>query len=251
MECHPYFKDDTPLDSPEKELKSSAASISTANTAVVSLSPNDSSFQPGISFFIDAKGIAAIRLPTPSSQLEIPIHHYDGPLAYISTRERKCSGNAILSSPKTGDLISTTYMWGPNRDPTIRLLQSPSPAPPEIKMTGKWISRQQEFVAPNGSAFVWRYVRSKEAEGTLLVLEKKDGSSSGPVRRIAQLVRNEHTRPAGTSGCAAGNGGELVFVQGAELELDEALIIATCILMLKKEVDRRRAIQIAAIAGVI
>lgn len=106
-------------------------------------------------------------------------------------------------------------------------------------------------MAPNGSAFVWRYVRSKEAEGTLLVLEKKDGSSSGPVRRIAQLVRNEHTRPAGTSGCAAGNGGELVFVQGAELELDEALIIATCILMLKKEVDRRRAIQIAAIAGVI
>ena len=33
------------------------------------------------------------------------------------------------------------------------------------------------------------------------------------------------------------------------LELDEAVIVATCLMMLKKEIDRRRMIQLAIIAG--
>ena len=244
MDTHPYFKDDERFKLVVKELKSSAASISTADTAVESLEPHNNSFQPGRSFLIYANGYATIRLPTPPSQLEIPIYHPDGSLAYVSTREKKSSGNAILSCPKIGDLISTSYFFGPSRDPIIRLLQSPSEVPPEIRVSGKWTSRQQTFAAPNGSEFVWRYVR--EPEGKLLVLEIKDNQ-----RRIAQLVRNEHRGPARRCGRSTGKGGELVLAQGAESELDEALIVATCLLMLKKEIDRMRAIQMCQISVII
>ncbi|KAL1956322.1 hypothetical protein VTO42DRAFT_7405 [Malbranchea cinnamomea] len=263
---HPYFRDDERLSLADKELelKSSAASISTTNTAVESLGPENCSFTPGRSFFIGANGVRAIRLPFPSSQLEIPIYHSDGSLAYVSTREKKCSGNAVLSSPKLGDLVSTSYFFGPKRDPVIRLLQSPNsdPLQDEIKVTGKWTSRTQSFVAPNGSTFIWRYVRQKGTtsawdccDGTsrLLVLEKKtdEGPVTGPGQRIAQLVRNKHTRPKGTSKSTAGNGGELVLARDAKLVLDEALIVATCILMLKKEIDRRRALQFMIFCGII
>jgi hypothetical protein len=123
----------------------------------------------------------------------------------------------------------------------------------EIEIMGKWTSRAQAFITPEGSTFEWRYAR-KSDEGAkrakLLVLEKKEGVS-GKRRRIAQLVRNEQTRPQGTSKTTAGNGGELVLDRNASDELDEALVVATCLLMLKKEIDRRRTLQTMVILSAV
>jgi hypothetical protein len=76
-----------------------------------------------------------------------------------------------------------------------------------------------------------------------------DSKSSVPGQRLAQLVRNDQTRPEGTRKSTAGNGGQLIIAPGADTELDEALIVATCLLMLKKEIDRRRLIQFMVLAG--
>ena len=69
---------------------------------------------------------------------------------------------------------------------------------------------------------------------TLLVCEKRDG---GVKERVAQLVRDEGVnREMGVTKTEAGRGGRLDFMGGSE----EVLILMTCLVMLKKEIDRRR-----------
>lgn len=81
-------------------------------------------------------------------------------------------------------------------------------------------------------------------KGTALVL-RLDG------KVIAALIRNEETRTPGTTYLSAGNGGELLL--GPDVNdkdgLGEDLVVATCLLMLKKEIDRRRMVQIMVISG--
>ncbi|KAI0874839.1 hypothetical protein GGS24DRAFT_326404 [Hypoxylon argillaceum] len=79
-------------------------------------------------------------------------------------------------------------------------------------------------------------------------------SGGGAPRCVAQLVRNETLRTPGTARSSAGNGGRLmmdlsVFDEKAR-ERAEWLIVTTAIIMLKREVDRRRAQQIAAIGAI-
>ncbi|PGH15040.1 hypothetical protein AJ79_02722 [Helicocarpus griseus UAMH5409] len=242
------FTDDGHLAKEKEVLKSSAASTfstETAETLVNTTSP----FTRGHSLFINARGKALFRLPTPSSQLEIQICHPDASLAYVSTREKLWSGNCTLSSPQRGDLISTEYRFGPNREPVIRLSNDSEKVAPEIKITGRWTSRTTSFVLPDGSTFEWRYVKEIGPGGKkerFVVLDKIEVSGR---RRVAHLLRNEQTRPSKTSKCTAGNGGELVFDRHALEVMDETLIVATCLLMLKKEVDRRRALQMFVLIG--
>ncbi|RYO86557.1 hypothetical protein DL766_003448 [Monosporascus sp. MC13-8B] len=72
-------------------------------------------------------------------------------------------------------------------------------------------------------------------------------------RRVAQLVRNSEFRSPGTSVRTAGNGGRLMLdLGGFDEKLRERvqwLVVATALVMLKKEVDRRKAAQIAILAG--
>lgn len=243
-----------PNDFKDEKVKGSAVSINSATTDQTLVADN-TPFRPGRSLFINARGIRAIRLPLPSSELEIPIYDADGNLVYISTRERKCSGNAILSSPKGGELVSTKYTFGPGNNPVIRQMHpSDSKASGDIEVRGKFTSRATSFVLPDGKTFEWSYVRSKQLDGkkrTLLVLNQVDSSSSSSEteHRIAQLVRSDETRPAGATRHSAGNGGELVLDENAVEWIDEHMVVSTCILMLKKEIDRRRLIQAAIIAG--
>lgn len=180
----------------KEELKSSATSISSGSTVIEKPldagSSDGCALKPGRSFFVDARGIGMIRFPVPSSQLEIPIQHSDGSLAYTSTKEKRWCSNSVLSSPKLGALMTTTYFVGPNRNPIIQL---PHPAsgedPQDVTLSGKWTSRRQTFKTLDGAEFEWRYVRQQGKRGTkLLVLEKKEDTSSGSGRRLAQLVRN-------------------------------------------------------------
>jgi hypothetical protein len=108
--------------------------------------------------------------------------------------------------------------------------------------------------------------------------KKGKGRSPEPIR-IAQLVRSESTRTPGTYRSYAGNGGVLelsAWIRGSNREqpssptisdvvdqklhiqpgslqeikmIDESAVVATCMVMLKKEMDRRRALQFAVIVG--
>ncbi|KAK2759208.1 hypothetical protein FQN52_000467 [Onygenales sp. PD_12] len=243
-----YFYTDLPADKEKELLKSSAASISSTETALTLVSSKP--FTPDHSLFINARGKALIRLPTPSSELEILIHRPDASLAYVSTRKKRCSGSATLSSPERGDLLFTEYFFGPNRDPIIHHINGPDEkAISGIQVTGKWTSRTTSFSTLDGSMFEWSYVKEADGDGKkvqLVVLERVDVAGR---RRVAQLVRNERTRPPKTSKSTAGNGGELVFDADAKEVVGEELVVATCLLMLKKEIDRRRALQFAVLAG--
>ncbi|KAL2265667.1 hypothetical protein VTJ83DRAFT_6767 [Remersonia thermophila] len=90
---------------------------------------------------------------------------------------------------------------------------------------------------------------------------------------VAYLLRGPALRAQGSGACSAGNGGRLVLylrlweaameeadAEGeggegghgrakADREMAVVLVVATCLVMLKREVDRRRAQQIAMITG--
>jgi len=218
-------------------------------------------FQPITTLYVAAKGIGVIRLPIPSSELEIPVYHNDGTLAYTSTRGTCCSGDAVLSHPKLGDLVSTTYFFGPGRDPVMKLLQGPYEGESDksiLKIQGKWTSRSIAFWSPEGRLFEWSYGRKKDAnmeKVKLMVLRLKEPSAledcrEGEGRVLAQLIRSDETRAQGSSKSSAGNGGQLMLDEHATEYLDEALIVATGLVMLKKEIDRRRFAQFAVLGGI-
>lgn len=249
----------TTLDLKTKEMEVHSSALSTRSSSTLStLIESPSSFYPSRILTINAQGIRAFRLPLPSRQTEIFIYNPDGTEAYISTRDKLCSGNATLSHPKRGSLIRTEYFFGPNRDPVVYLLQPSSDIPEEVIVAGKWTSRTMRFGMRGGKQFEWEYAKEKRADGqkvNLIVFraveEEKGKSRETPGHRIAQLVRGEDSRTPGTSRSSAGNGGELQIDEAAlqSLELDEAVIVATCLMMLKKEIDRRRMIQLAVIGG--
>jgi len=247
----------------EVDVKSCADSVFSDNSTTSTLL-EDTSFKAGTTLHIGARGIGVWRFPLPSSELEIPIYRNDGTLAYTSTREKRSSGNCVLNHPKIGDLVSTSYFWGPSREPVLKMLQAPGGPDDEInaiKIKGKWVSRSTAFTLGDGRAFEWGYAHTKDSQGkrvNLVVLRqqgqsevKTKGSKGGKI--LAQLVRGEETRVEGTKRCTAGNGGQLMLDQDAASSLDEAVIVATCLMMLKKEIDRRRFVQImvftAAVSG--
>ncbi|KAJ5342570.1 hypothetical protein N7541_011694 [Penicillium brevicompactum] len=231
----------------KEEIQSSALSIRSEST-VCTLS--DAHFQSPRILTVNARGIGAFRLPIPSRQTETFIYNPDATEAYVSTRDKVCSGTAVLSHPKRGDLIRTEYFFGPNRDPVLHLLQVPEST--GITVSGKWTSRTMQFVMPGGRQFEWEYAKQKRADGqkvNLIVFRAVEAEKSH--NRIAQLVRGADTRTPGTSKCTAGNGGELQIDEAALQyhELDEAIVVATCLMMLKREMDRRRMLQFAMIGG--
>ena len=249
------FEDEKPpidiatLSSSEKRELVEADAISVLSSTTT-LGISDLLFTPAKTLRIDAKGVAALRLPTPHADLETTIHNFDGSFAYASTREKKSSGNCILSDANGNALIATEYFFGPSKDPVLRRLDVGEGAQ-EIKTVSKWTSRNHKFLLPDGRTLAWTYKKepgfgSRGAKGTALVLTLGE-------RRIAALVRNEDTRTPGSLATSAGNGGELVIGEdvGGKAGIGEDLVVATCLLMLKKEIDRRRTVQFMVIAGVV
>jgi hypothetical protein len=205
-------------------------------------------FHPGTTLQIQQAGIGVWRFPLPCSELVTEVLHEDGSIAYTSTRARKSSGSAVLSHFKMGDLMSTTYTWGPRRPPVLKYLQGQDGAD-TVQVTNKCMSRTTSFTTPDGRAYDWCYACMKDENGkkvNLIALRERENN-----KILAQLIRGVHTRTEGTSTCTAGNGGQLVLDQDAASYLEEATIVATCLMMLKKEIDRRRAMQMVAIACVV
>jgi hypothetical protein len=106
---------------------------------------------------------------------------------------------------------------------------------------------------PEGGRTQMEYakVKHKGERVNLIALQMINKNGEKESRRIAQLSRGRETRTPGTSACRAGNGGELQIDDGAldDSELTESIVVATCLVMLKREIDRRRMIQCAMIAG--
>ena len=271
----------TDLKDKETHLDVDVRSVNSATSSTIDFSdtllPN-ASFTPGSSFHVASRGVAAFRLPLPSSELEIEITNSNGSVAYTSTRARKSKGDCILASREGGDLISTNYFFGPQRQPILKDLSqfdysnpiSGEASKPFDKtdslfdIKSKWNSRAIIMVhRPTGKVFEWSYEKTRTADkkkALLLVLRLKDNQSAlevkgsddesdGKGKVIAQLIRSETTRTPGTKSCTAGNGGQLVLDRDAAEAMEEPLIIATSLMMLKKEIDRRRAIQFMILAG--
>jgi hypothetical protein len=261
------FKELSPTD--RKDLIEEVSSLSSLATNVTSVS--SSHFTPTKTLLVNARGIRMIRLPIPSGQLEIPITNTNGDLVYVSTREKRCSGNAILYDNSGKELLASEYQFGPGREPKIRHLGQGDGGERLIVTKGKWTSRRQDFVLPDGKTFTWRYIREadnfasidgKEKKRSHLVLDVPDASpvinkKSKKVKdnriRVAELVRNDEARTPGTGPCDAGNGGQLeidsAYCEGIGLRDD--VIVASCLMMLKKEIDRRRAVQFMVLAGIV
>jgi hypothetical protein len=231
------------------------STISSVGVPVKSTPP----FLPTSSLQIQTPGKALFRLPCPPKELEIPIFSLEtGRPVYLSLREKRSSGNCRLvdaESEEESVLGSTEYHWGPTKCPIVRVNGVTKGGEEEIdefEIQGKSLVSRTTIFECRWGRFEWRYCGRKErAEGvnSLLVLEK---ITEGGRVRVAQLVRGKETRSPGSTGRSAGNGGRLEFclydLEGKGQLVDEVTVVITALVMLKKEIDRRRALQVAMIS---
>ncbi|EAW16405.1 uncharacterized protein NFIA_057550 [Aspergillus fischeri NRRL 181] len=236
------------------EEKSSAPSLTSTLTCDSLDEKHFAFFHPSRTLYIAAQGIAAFRLPLPSRELEIPIYDSaDGTVAYVSRRSSVCSGNAILSDPNCGDLLHTEYFFGPARDPEISMTDGSKSQSLPIRISSRWTSRATTFNTPDGWVLEWSYTKRKDSNGqkeNVIVLQLKDVKSKKHGKVLAQLLRGGETRTAGSSPSDAGNGGHLLIDEKAAKFVEEPLLVATCLLMLKKEIDRRRLMQFMMVGAI-
>jgi hypothetical protein len=188
---------------------------------------------------------------------------------YISTRISHKGNDSVLSRPNEGDILSTAYRWGygSSREPKMRYLNggdfkshsADDGAVLPLKVNSSSWSTSVELTSttnPNQS-FKWTYLRTKtldDGKRRVLALFAENASSSSKAEDsepLAVLVRSASTRSVGSSRWDAGNGGHLLISPNAAAQMDEALILASCIMMLKKERDRQRNTRNAAFAAAV
>lgn len=219
-------------------------------------------------FTIQARGTRFFRLPAPSSELEIDIYNGTSMLnepTYRSIRGKRSSGSAVLHHAHRGPLLATNYRFGPGREPEIKYITSGTdekavkPGSDDSHAINVkshcylfsnrvvTLTRQGDDDQSDDNVFGWEYFRTNTLDGKrrVLALSVKSDSApkSDPGKLLAVLVRTDATRTPGSSKCAAGNGGQLLLDLEATKYMSEELIIATCLMMLKKEIDRQRTRQ--------
>lgn len=200
--------------------------------------------------------------------------------AYFSLRLKRSSNSCGLvraSDPDGTPIIATIYRWGPGRRPRMRILPPNSSVSIEdainadniecemVEVRSRSVFSRTQRIETSFGTFQWRYgSRAERGEAfhanSLLILERLDhhttekSSKEDKHIRIAQFVRNDEFRTPGTHKCMAGNGGRLMIdlsawrdEKSSTAEKVEAFIVASCICMLKREVDRMRDNNIAVI----
>ncbi|KND94294.1 hypothetical protein TOPH_01011 [Tolypocladium ophioglossoides CBS 100239] len=198
-------------------------------------------------FQIETHGHPLIALPSPPKPLPIPVYSVlptgeTGPLAYESLRETRRSGNCVL----------------------VQLMGEVA-CEEAFEVHSKGYHTRAQNIRTRFGTFQWRYASRAERKAigadSLIVLDVittvalAGGKQEERRRRVAQLVRNDEFRTEGTRGSTAGNGGRLMMdlrdwadTKG-EVQQMEVFVVASCITMLKKEVDRRRMNQMIVIAA--
>ncbi|KAL6891340.1 hypothetical protein HDV57DRAFT_513762 [Trichoderma longibrachiatum] len=240
-------------------------------------SSSQPSFHCTKAFQIESQGHPLIALPTPPRPVSIPIYNVDvtsgqvTSLAYESIRLLRCSGNSILvraGDSEDNPVCRTTYRWGPGRPPRIQLTGTVSSYhEEEFEVVNKGLATRAQVFRTHLGTFSWRYAgrgeRRAAGANSLLVLDRifmvalEGGGQEERRIPVARFVRNESVRTRGTKATTAGNGGRLMMdlrewegTKGEEVEV-EVLVVASCLVMLKKEVDRRRMQQAIATVSLV
>lgn len=239
-----------------EELSSSRDSGSNSMTAFRS-----TDFLPRSSLQIQAQGMNCTHFPVPNKQLEIPIFSTtsDSPV-YLSIRPERRSGSCrlVLADDAADDAIArTTYKFGPGNNPVVRIGQDDDIAADVFEIIGKGLlTRAIRFETRRWGRFEWRYgSKSERAQcdaNNLLILEKvsTEGMTKDSRVKVAQLIRNDTFRTPGTNRYAAGNGGRLEMDLGEKNQhIDEVVVVVTCLVMLKREIDRNRATKIGMMSS--
>jgi hypothetical protein len=240
----PKDPDKVPLDYDEEPL-SRTSSQSAASTSNASSSPLAGCFNPIKYFFIYAHGISAFHIMRPSHDNIIKVT--DASEAIVFTSERPSRWSAVTSfhsaSKETlGEMTGDRFSNFPLRVIEIHLLGNDGMEIVKIKRRAL-TTRGCVFVY-GGWEWEWRYGRRDEGAKmnghTMLVLERiKEGGGERTV--VARLLRDHDAdKKGGTKSTDAGRGGKLELGIADEGQKIEVLVIMSCLVMLKKEIDRRR-----------
>ncbi|KAH6996841.1 hypothetical protein EDB80DRAFT_726391 [Ilyonectria destructans] len=271
-----------------RNLRASSSADSLPQYAAVyddEVAASSSSASPYAGFYatkmlqIQTMGQPLIALPLPPRPEPIYIFGVEptGELdqaEYVSVRPARNSGSCFLAragDPEQKPLCTTTYRFGPNRPPKIQLLRDDGMGEnaEEILFDGKGsFTRATTMRTPLGS-FEWRYSTRAERRAagpdvdSLLILDRtttvalEGGKQEVRRRKVGQLVRTGGLRTEGTRKSTAGNGGRLMLDlrewadRKGEAGQMELLAVASCVSMLKKEIDRRRFHQTMVIMGAV
>ncbi|KAL2213089.1 hypothetical protein CC79DRAFT_1326975 [Sarocladium strictum] len=85
----------------------------------------------------------------------------------------------------------------------------------------------------------------------------RNGKKQETRKRIGHLLRKEDLRTKGSGRMAAGNGGRLMLDfnewadQKGDSQMLEILAVASCLVMLRKEMNQRRLRQVAVMATTV
>ena len=241
------------------ERAAEAAAIAAATTGdseykleVPGSTTTTTTFAPTHSLIIKARGVSWFRLPLPPRELVTEVLRGPHDPAYTSTRHVRCSGDCTLTAHPSGATVAqTSYFFGPgrSRSPLVTFGSAPgseTASTTRVESSGGIVGRNASFEY-GGQRWGWRYesdIRPRAVSGSsgmktnLLVLYRG-------AEKVAELVRNDETRTEGTGKGYAGNGGELMLGGG----VDEAVAVATVCVMLKREIDRRRLVQMMIMGG--
>ncbi|KAL4730284.1 hypothetical protein ACLX1H_002317 [Fusarium chlamydosporum] len=242
---------------------------------------NASGFNPTKQLQIQAPGFPLISLPLPPQPDPIYIFNVapTGNIAeaeYVSIRPARNSGSCFLARANDHaqkPLCSTTYRFGPGKPPKIRFETETTQdrQAEEIEISCKGVLTRSVVMRTHLGTFEWRYGSRAERRAaqtsvgeevdSLLILDQvmkvavAGGKQEERRRKVGQFVRSSRLRTPGSKRSTAGNGGRLMLDlrewtdrKDERVEM-EILAVASCVSMMKKEVDRRRMHQTMAIAG--
>lgn len=224
-------------------------------------------------FQIEARGHPLIAFPYSPRRTPIPIYNVDlstgiaTDLAYQSLRPIRCSGNSHLiraGDSENDPICRTTYRFGPGKPPKLELCGLMA-YEEEFEVVNKGFTTRSQVFRTHLGTFQWRYAgrgeRRAAGADNLMVLDRiikvalEGGKQEEKRIPVARLVRNAEVRSKETKTTTAGNGGRLMMnliewegTKG-DGEQMEVLVVASCLVMLKKEVDRRRMHQAIAISS--
>ncbi|KAL7902600.1 hypothetical protein HDV63DRAFT_410292 [Trichoderma sp. SZMC 28014] len=224
-------------------------------------------------FQIEARGHPLLALPHSPRRTPIPIYNVDfstgiaTDLAYQSLRPIRGSGNSNLiraGDSENDPICRTTYRFGPGKPPKLELCGLMA-YEEDFEVVNKGFTTRAQVIRTHLGTFQWRYAGREERKAAgadnLMVLDRivkvalEGGKQEEKRIPVARLVRNAEVRSKETRITTAGNGGRLMMdlMEWEETKGDaeqmEVLVVASCLVMLKKEVDRRRMHQAIAMTS--
>lgn len=241
-----------------KSITSTSSVCDTESTFSTAKPLKYNEFTPVTSLQIHSLGHPLISLPLAPTELEIPIFNpATSRPVYLSIRPKRWSGSCrLVLAEDEGDearVSSTTYRFGPLHPPVVKIWidgtdRTENGDIEQFEVVSAGIFTRSVRFDTRWGRFEWRYGSRNErkdcAAHSLLVLEQV--ADSGDRRVVARFVRNDVLRTPGTRSSTAGNGGRLEMDLG---KVSEVMVVATVLVMMKKEVDRMRMYQMAAISG--